>query len=183
MTRTIADYPQVTQGEVRDTFDFHAESGLLFRTSKDGLKRTAGTTTASGEVRIYWHRTYWPAQLLVWIHQIGTPAAVPVHRDKDKGNNNLTNLRMPWTLASEKAELDRLALPRTDTSYRAGHRAHENWARNVMVANAVVAEQTGRGITLSEEGEALMTELAPIVENSALHKIMQKLGDKARRGE
>jgi len=107
MTRTIADYPQVTQQEVQEAFEYHAESGMLIRVLKGGMKKMCGTPTPSGEIRVYWHGTFWPAQLLVWIHQLGWPAAVPMHRTKDRSNNNMTNLRLPATIAAEKAETER----------------------------------------------------------------------------
>lgn len=108
MTRTIADYPRLSPAEVQAAFDYHADSGLLLRTRKDGYKKSAGTFTRSGEIRVFWHNTFWPAHLLVWLHQVGSwPAAMPVHLDKDKSNNKITNLRMQSTIDEEEAERER----------------------------------------------------------------------------
>jgi hypothetical protein len=110
MSRTIADFPRIPPEEVQNAFEYHPDSGLLIRTRKDGYKKAAGTQTANGEIRVYWKGTIWPAHLLVWLHQVGSwPASMPVHLNKDRSNNAMTNLRMRSTMEAEAEERERAA--------------------------------------------------------------------------
>jgi len=111
MTRKLADYPQVTAEKVRSVFTYEPEFGCLLRVNKtNGYKRLAGSQAEErGEVRIYWQGVYWPAHLLVWIHQVGSwPLDMPVHRDGDKGNNLIINLALQRTLDGEKADIEQM---------------------------------------------------------------------------
>jgi hypothetical protein len=108
MTRLLADYPQVTPHEVQTTFGYDAEFGCLLRVLKSGYKKLAGTQALErGEVRVFWKSVYWPAHLLIWIHQVGRwPNDMPVHRDGDRSNNRMTNLCLQHTIDRERAEVE-----------------------------------------------------------------------------
>lgn len=124
MTRLLADYPQVTPQDVRDTFGYDAEFGCLLRVLKSGYKKLAGTQALErGETRVFWKNVYWPAHLLVWIHQVGSwPATMPVHRDQDKSNNRMTNLCLQHTLDRERAEVEGMLAAQRERVARAAGR-------------------------------------------------------------
>lgn len=120
---------------VRECFDYDAETGHLIRKKKTGNRAVLGPCRALGKIgyRIAgFEGKLWYVHRLIWVHQFGELPDQIDHKDQDKLNNKLGNLRN----VTDATNKHNWPMQRNNTSGVAGvwfHRQNKKWVAEIKL--------------------------------------------------
>lgn len=125
----------LTVEKLRETLIYDPETGV-FRWRRSGFGQTAGsvagTVTPAGYRRIGINKKTYAAHRLAWLYVFGVWPPPLDHRDNDRDNNRLRNLR-PATKSQNAANRRVRADSRTGLKGVSWHRATRRWTARIEV--------------------------------------------------
>lgn len=127
----------IAAAEIRLMFDYDPEDGLLVRKSRRGRSdagSVAGTGTKKGYLSVEIDHKGYLAHRLAWLHFYGEfPESAIDHKDRNKQNNRIGNLRLATDSENKQNRVEPQANNQTGLLGVCFHKAAGKWMAQIKL--------------------------------------------------